>query len=93
MDNNLQKTYDILNKIDILFYIDNKALNFRVIDLMDNLNMYVYFSSFKDILYDDYFDGELFNQMSEGEFIEYLQSRYPNKLNFNEVITTYVSKR
>lgn len=93
MDNNLQKTYDVLDKIDILFYIDNKALNFRVIDLMDNLNMYVYFSSFKDILYDDYFSGELFNMMSEDEFIEYLQSRYPNKLNFNEVITTYVSKR
>lgn len=93
MDSQLQKTYDVLDKIDILFYIDNKALNFRVIDLMDNLNMYVYFSSFKDILYDDYFDGELFNQMSEDEFIEYLQSRYPNKLNFNEVITTYVNKR
>lgn len=93
MDSQLQKTYDVLDKIDILFYIDNKALNFRIIDLMDNLNMYVYFSSFKDILYDDYFDGELFNQMSEDEFIEYLQSRYPNKLNFNEVITTYVNKR
>lgn len=93
MDNNLQKTYDVLDKIDILSYIDNKGLSFRLIDLMDNLNDYVHFSSFKNILYDDYFGGELFNYMSEDEFIEYLQSRYPNKLNFNEVITTYVNKR
>lgn len=93
MDNNLQKTYDILDKIDILFYIDNKPLNFRVIDLMDELNLYVNFATFRNVLNDDYFSGELFNMMSEDEFIEYLQSRYPNKLNFNEVITTYVSKR
>lgn len=93
MDNNLQKTYDILNKIDILFYIDNKPLKFRVIDLMDELNLYVNFATFRNVLNDDYFSGELFNMMSEDEFIEYLQSRYPNKLNFNEVITTYVSKR
>lgn len=93
MDNNLQKTYDVLDKIDILFYIDNKPLKFRVIDLMDELNLYVNFATFRNVLNDDYFSGELFNMMSEDEFIEYLQSRYPNKLNFNEVITTYVSKR
>lgn len=93
MDSQLQKTYDVLDKIDILFYIDNKALNFRVIDLMDELNLYVNFASFRNVLNDDYFSGELFNMMSEDEFIEYLQSRYPNKLSFNEVITTYVSKR
>lgn len=93
MDNNLQKTYDVLDKIDILFYIDNKPLNFRVIDLMDELNLYVNFASFRNVLNDDYFSGELFNMMSEDEFIEYLQSRYPNKLSFSEVITTYVNKR
>ena len=38
---------------------------------------------------DNSFESELFNFVSEAEFIDYLTERYGNNIQFNEVTTTY----
>lgn len=92
MVDNLIKTYQILDSIDIISFLKDKSGDYDVCDLMDDLDKSVKaFSGNSFLMLDDYFRGELFNQMSEDEFIDYLRARYGNKLRFRTTITNYLS--
>lgn len=75
----MKKTINILNNIDILKFIPDKNPNFNISILMDTLNTYVN-SIDKEKLNNEYFSGDLFNNMNEDEFIEYLYNRYNDKI-------------
>ena len=88
----LTKTYQILDSIDIMSFLKDKSGDYGVCDLMNDLDKSVKtFSSNSFLILDDYFQGELFNQMCEDEFIDYLRARYGNKLRFSTTITNYCS--
>lgn len=88
----LIKTYKVLDSIDIISFLKDKPGDYDVCDLMDDLDKSVKtFSSNSFLMLDEYFHGELFNQISEDEFIDYLRSRYGNKLRFRTTITNYLS--
>lgn len=92
MMDDLIKTYQVLDSIDIMSFLKDKPRDYNVCDLMNDLDKSVKtFSSNSFLLMDDYFQGELFNQMCEDEFIDYLRARYGNKLRFRTTITNYLS--
>lgn len=88
----LTKTYQVLDSIDIMSFLKDKPRDYNVCDLMDDLDKSVKtFSGNSFLMLDDYFQGELFNQMCEDEFIDYLRTRYGDKLRFRTTITNYLS--
>lgn len=88
----MDKTVSVLDDIDIMMFLKDKPLDYNVCDLMDDLDKSVkLFSDNSFLMLDDYFQGELFNQMSEDEFVDYLRARYGNKLRFKTTITNYLS--
>lgn len=93
----MDKTFEILDKVDILSLYDIRK-QMRVGELMDKVEGFVKSNSTLCSMMDDSFENELFNFVNECEFIDYLTERYGNNIRFNEVTTTYtylssVSKR
>lgn len=90
----LTQTCYILDSIDIMSFLKDKPGDYDVCDLMNDLDGFVKTSedySNSLLKHSDYFQGELFNWMSEDEFIDYLRARYGNALRFRTTITNYLS--
>ena len=84
----MDKTFEILDKVDILSLYDvHKQM--CVCDLMDKVEGFVKSNSTLRSMMDDSFENEFFNFVSECEFIDYLDERYGRTIRFNEVTTTY----
>ena len=84
----MDKTFEILDKVDILSLYDTRK-QMRVCDLMDKVEGFVKSNSTLRSMMDDSFENEFFNFVSECEFIDYLDERYGRTIRFNEVTTTY----
>ena len=84
----MDKTFEILDKIDILSLYDIRK-QMRVSELMDKVEGFVKSNSTLRAMMDDFFENEFFNFVNECEFIDYLTERYGNNIRFNEVTTTY----
>ena len=84
----MDKTFEILDKIDILSLYDVRK-QMRVSDLMDKVEGFVKNNSILRSMMDDSFENEFFNFVNECEFIDYLTDRYGNNIRFNEVTSTY----
>lgn len=89
----LKKTSELLDTIDIEKFYDNQLYNYSVSDLMSDLETYCENDEhLNNIISNDFFQGFLFNAMTESEFIDYLKDRYKNKVKFQEVTITYIWK-
>lgn len=84
----MDKTFEILDKIDILSLYDIRK-QMRVSELMDKVEGFVKNNSTLRTMMDDSFENEFFNFVNECEFIDYLTERYGNNIRFNEITTTY----
>ena len=84
----MDKTFEILDKVDILSLYDMRK-QMRVCDLMDKVECFVKSNLTLLSMMDNSFESELFNFVSESEFVDYLTKRYGNNIRFNEVTTTY----
>ena len=84
----MDKTFEILDKVDILSLYDMHK-QMRVCDLMDKVECFVKSNLTLLSMMDNSFESELFNFVSESEFVDYLTKRYGDNIRFNEVTTTY----
>ena len=84
----MDKTFEILDKVDILSLYDMRK-QMHVCELMDKVEGFVKSNSTLRSMMDDSFENEFFNFVNECEFIDYLTERYGNNIRFNEVTTTY----
>ena len=84
----MDKTFEILDKVDILSLYDIRK-QMRVGELMDKVEGFVKSNLTLLSMMDNSFESELFNFVNECEFIDYLTERYGNDIQFNEVTTTY----
>ena len=84
----MDKTFEILDKVDILSLYDIRK-QMRVGELMDKVEGFVKTNINLLSMMDNSFESELFNFVNESEFVDYLTERYGNDIRFNEVTTTY----
>ena len=84
----MDKTFEILDKVDILSLYDIRK-QMCVGALMDKVEGFVKRNLTLLSMMDNSFESELFNFVNESEFINYLTERYGNNIQFNEVTTTY----
>ena len=84
----MDKTFEILDKVDILSLYDIRK-QMCVCELMDKVEGFVKSNLTLLSMMDNSFESELFNFVSESEFVDYLTERYGNNIRFNEVTTTY----
>lgn len=90
--NELEETYSLLNLINFEEFLKNKKVDYTVSDLMQDVEKHVHYSNvFENKINNDFFQGEPFNYMTEEEFIEYLQKRYKNKINFSQITKTVIN--
>ena len=84
----MDKTFEILDKVDILSLYDIRK-QMCVCELMDKVECFVKSNLTLLSMMDNSFESELFNFVSESEFVDYLTKRYGDNIRFNEVTTTY----
>ena len=84
----MDKTFEILDKVDILSLYDVRK-QMSVCALMDKVEDFVKSNSTLRSMMDDSFENEFFNFVNECEFIDYLTERYGNNIRFNEITSTY----
>ncbi|MBR4590165.1 MAG: hypothetical protein IKO36_05805 [Bacteroidaceae bacterium] len=89
IEKSMQTTFNLLNEVDILSIIMDKkngGKEIEVHDLMDTIEAQVGEKVFE---YPE-LEGFLFDAVSDCEFIEYLENRYPNKVYSREITKYYI---